>query len=433
MNATFTTAIRYFVDILCESPLRTGGSVRDPKSILLDAYQEPFVQGTSLAGAFRSWREDPSLFPGMEQRSPLSFSDLRLQASLEDDQTVQTVIRPRVRIDGKRGTSKGTGKFDMAALPAGTRGSFELIWTGHEDPHQAAERIEQYLSALNNGEITLGAQKSNGFGRVRITVRRRLYRMTDPADLEAWLKGSAVEDAQPIGLSSRMEQSVLFTVTAQVPSILVKAPGSNTGGSKAQNAYGKKGRTTTVFTQIEECGQRLIPGSSLKGCIRSQMTRICAPLNYETAALERLFGHENRRGTGGAAGVVRFSDGHLTREKTVKVPRIRINRLTGGIIDRSLFSDEAVDAGLSFEIRIPAAHKAGCAMLLYALRDLGLGLYELGSGTAVGRGRLSSTRIQISHADARAELCCTETGITLTDPDGLVAGWETELRKGAPL
>ena len=432
MNATFTTAIRYFVATRCESPLRTGGSVRDPKAILMDAYQEPFVQGTSLAGAFRNWREDPSLFPNTDLRSPLMFSDLRLTASLDQDQTVQTVIRPRVRIDGKRGTSKGTGKFDMAALPTGTTGHFELVLTGHEDPLQIAERIEQYLSALNNGEITLGAQKPNGFGRVSITVKRRIYRMTVPADLEAWLKGSNVEDAQPIELSSRMEQSVLFTVTAQVPGILVKAPGSNAGGGP-QNPYGKKGKTTTIFTQIEECGQKLIPGSSLKGTIRGQMTRICAPLKYETAALENLFGHENRRSTGGAAGVVRFSDGHLTQERTVKVPRIRINRLTGGIINQGFFSDEAVDANLSFEIRIPAAHKAGCAMLLYALRDLGLGLYELGSGTAVGRGRLKNTRIQICHADAQAELCCAETGITLTDPDGLVAGWEAELRRRAPL
>ena len=424
MNATFSKALRYFVEVVCESPLRTGGSSRDMKSILTDAYGTPFVQGSSLAGAFRSWQEDPELFSSTDARSPLIFSDLMLDM-------VEPVMRPRLAIDRKTGTNNGSAKFDMAALPAGTAGRFRLVWTGHADPGEIAPRIEAYLSALNSGEITLGAQRSNGFGRVHVTVRRRVYDMSSAEDRKAWLLGDRVTDAKPITLPDRVPPYAIFTVTTTVPALLIKGIGSKRGGDRR----GGKNTEGTIFAQLEENGRKIVPGSSLKGTIRSQMERICTVFGYDDKALKAaLFGYQNQKGTeGGAAGVLRFSDGTLTDLKTTRVPRIRINRLTGGVVGTGKFTDEPVRAALSFEIRVPADRKAGCALLLYALRDLGLGLYELGSGASVGRGRLSNTKITITHPEAGAILECTPQEVKLTDPQGLVAQWESELRKGASL
>lgn len=414
MKATFTKAIRYIVDIVCESPLRTGGSAKDPQSILRDADHQPFLQGTSLAGAFRSWRKDTDLFADPSHKSELMFSDLRLE-------DVEPVVRPRLRINGATGTADSSAKFDMAAVPAGTRGSFQLVWTGDSDPVEMAKKIEAYLSALNSGEITLGALKANGFGRLHVSAKRRIYDMTNPGDLEAWLLGNEVTDAETVVLSERMEQNVLFTVTATVPSILIKASGGNRSKGGAN------------FVQMREPGRTIAPGSSLKGTIRSQMARICPHFHRRPEELEQLFGHENRRGIGGTAGVLRFSDGILTEEKALRTYRIRINRLTGGVMGTGLFSEEPVAAALKFEIRVPADRQAGCALLLYALRDLGLGLYELGSGTAVGRGRLESVQVQIQGIHSQAALSCTKDGVKLNDPDGLVEGWERALKGGSRL
>lgn len=410
MKATFTKAIRYIVDIVCESPLRTGSSAKDTQSILRDAARLPFLQGTSLAGAFRSWREDADLFADTNHKSALMFSDLRLE-------DVTPVLRPRLRINGATGTAASNAKFDMAAVPAGTHGSFQLVWTGDSDPAKMAEKIEAYLSALNSGEITLGALKANGFGRLSVSAKRRIYDMSNPGDLEAWLLGSEVTDTEPVSLSERMEQNVLFTVTATVPSILIKASGGNRSQGGAH------------FIQMREAGRAIAPGSSLKGIIRSQMARICPHFHRRPEELEQLFGHENRRDVGGTAGVLRFSDGILTDEKALRTYRIRINRLTGGVMSTGMFTEEPVTASLKFEIRIPAERRAGCALLLYALRDLGLGLYELGSGTAVGRGRLEAVQVQISGPDSDAQLCCTKDGVELSDPDGLIARWEQALKE----
>lgn len=419
MNPTFTKAIRYFVEIECRSPLRTGSSERDPKAILLDSERVPFVQGTSLAGAFRAWMADPELFPETDRRSPLVFSDLRLE-------NAEPVLRPRLRIDPATGTAMHSQKFDTAALPAGTGGSFQLIWTGHADPQTMAQRIERYLAALNFGEITLGAQKTNGFGRVAVRAKRRIYDMSFSSDLDAWLLGEDVTDAQAIPLSTRMEQDVLFTVTAEAPALLIKAP-----GSKRETINGRD--NCSVFTPMAESGSYIVPGSSLKGSIRSQMARICPAVGYRPTDLENLFGRANRKSDGGAAGVIRFSDGQLADGKTNRVPRIRINRLTGGIMPQNIFFSDALGAAVTFEIRIPASHRAGCALVLYALRDLGLGLYELGSGSAVGRGRMQNLQVEILAPDGRASLRCTNGAVTLTDEDGLVARCTAELGKKVPL
>ena len=414
MNATFTTAVRYIVDIECRSPLRTGGSSRDPKTILRDSRNIPFVQGTSLAGAFRAWMDDPRLFCQNDLRSPLVFSDLRL------DDDVSQVLRPRLRIDGKTGTAARQAKFDTAAVPAGTRGRFELVWTGFDNPAAIAELIERYLSALNSGEITLGAQKTNGFGRVAVTARRRLYHMTDPGDLRAWLMGSDVDDAQVVSLSTRMERDILFTVSAYTPSLLVKSVSSR------QESKQTKGKS--VATSMKEAGRHIIPGSSLKGSIRSQMTRICPNFRYVPRDLEGIFGRPNSS-SGGAAGELRFSDAELRDEKVIHNSRIRINRLTGGIIPQNIVFSDSLCTAVSFEIRIPARHKAGCGLLMYALRDLGLGLYELGSGTAVGLGRLQDLRVDVLSPDGEASMACTDSGVTIADPNGLISQWNEALRK----
>ena len=414
MNPTFTTAIRYFVDVTCQAPLRTGSSKRSMEIILKNADDIPMLQGTSLAGSFRSWRKDAKLFGSQDEKSSLMFSDLIFQP-------VMPVIRPRVKINGKTGTIESSSKFDVAALPKGTTGSFQMIWTGNTDPEAMAPQLEAYLSALHSGEIVLGALKANGFGRVTLHVKRRMYRMTNPEDLEAWLLDDQVTDAQEIPLQVHTEKYVLFKVNATMPELLVKSASDDRS----------KGGGHSI--PMKENGTYFLPSSSLKGSIRGQMARICPLLNRSPMELEQLFGHANRQKQGGLAGVLRFSDGSLEKADSHQTNRIRINRLTGGVMYKSLLAANPVTAELSFEIRVPVQREAGCGLLLYALRDLGLGLYELGSGTAIGWGRAVKMTVEIQSPKGNATLSCHNQNMDLSDPDGLVAAWQKKLEGGASL
>ena len=143
---------------------------------------------------------------------------------------------------------------------------------------------------------------------------------------------------------------------------------------------------------------------------------------------ERLFGRMARCGDNGIAGRVRFEDGRLFDEKKRQITRIRINRFTGGVMRGGLFTEEPLSCGVELRISAPD-EPAACGLLLYALRDLGLGLYNLGSGGSVGRGYVSVREITVILPNGRkASLRFDEKRrCTALDPDGVFKAWLDEL------
>ena len=362
MNPTFTEALRYYVKLECLSPLRTGDQEGDLQQILRRRDGSPFLQGSSLAGALRDWRENTDLFGSNDEESAVIISDVNFQE-------YGMIVRPRLRMDPALGSAKTGGKFDIAALPAGTTGEFHLVWRGKNGMEKAAAAIEEYLSALSSGAIQLGSQKNNGFGRVKLTVRKRMYHMGQEEDLKAWLEGEeAAKAGEEIELSESVSGCVQFFVTAETENLLVKA---STG-----EGVGATGADAVPMT---EKGKVIVPGSSVKGAVRAHLGRIAPHLYPEAeniaAEIERLFGRNGSDGDNGVMGCIRFYDGVMEQASKKVKHRIRISRFTGGVMNRGLFSEETVGGTLKFSIRMPEEERAGCMLLLYGLRDLGIGLY----------------------------------------------------------
>lgn len=333
-------------------------------------------------------------------------------------------MRPRLRMDGATGTEATGGKFDVTALLPGTKGTFELVWQGNEPGEEIAPVIETYLAALQAGHIRLGAQKSNGFGRVSLDVTRRRYDLHQPEDLEAWLEDAPVEEPVALEETGWQDGIVEFQVTARLDRLLVKASESRGTGKDKVDA-----------SPMVENGKLLLPGSSLKGAIRAQMYKIAPYCLGSTgeACLEHFLGRASQKGKdgdgdNGIAGKARFSDGVFGSEKALatlpRAHRVRINRLTGGVMDKALFCEQPVTDTVEWTITAPAGEPAGCALLLFALRDLGLGLYSLGSGAAIGHGRAEWVRVKVS-APGRQTITLESSpdAVTLEDPDGVGASW----------
>lgn len=413
MEAAFTKALRYLVNVTCASPLRTGGTERDLQEILRYSDGTPFLQGTSLAGVMHGWRPDTALFGDGNQASALIVSDLIFSG-------LETVVRPRLSVDAVTGTAARGAKFDVAALPAGTVGTFRLTWTGTTDPAVAAAQIEAYLQAMNCGAITLGAQKSNGYGRVTLQVQKRTYHLTDPDDRRAWLRAEDISDWETVSLPQLPDEDVTFCVTAKVDSLLVKdATGEGTGDSGIH------------ARQMRQGDQPIVPGSSIKGALRGQINRILPCFaQVDASTVDAFLGRPAAAQDNGIAGKARFGDGIITQGKVVVTSRNRIDRITGGTMNRGLFAEETVSGDLRFDIRASKDHPAGLGLLLFALRDLGLGLCELGSGSNVGRGRLYDLQVQIRCGEQRACLQITDGTVSVADEDGLIAGWNGALKKG---
>lgn len=428
MSATFTRAVRYRVEAVCRTPLRTGGADGAVETVLRDWTGRPFVQGTSLAGALRGWLEgrDPegaeALFGSQAQSGSLMVSDGLFEAAAEQQ------TRPRLRIDGATGTAADGGKFDVAHIAAGSKLTFTLTWLGTEETMAQTGGVEQMLAALHAGEIRLGAQKTNGFGRVSLTVQKRSYRMEDGADRAAWLEDR--EDGTPLTLPRlTLGGQVVFTLTGRADSILIKS-----GAREMRPA--PKGGNRNVTVPLRENGRAILPGSSVKGAVRARVEAIAELLGLEKAVTEALFGRMSRRNENGEnqdnglPGKVRFEDAVLSGSGQ-EISRIRINRFTGGVIRQGLFVEEPLQSEVTLRITLPEEETRGCGLLLYALRDLGLGLYNLGSGGAMGRGYLAVDAIRAQAPDG-TQACLRfdrDRRCTMEDPDGLFARWLDAVRR----
>lgn len=419
MRATFTRAARYQVQATCQSPIRTGGTGLTAEQLLTDAHGRPYFQGTSLAGALRAYHQTAfgeektrRLFGDLDGAGHIVISD----GDFSGDPVWET--RPRLRIDGKTGAAAEGGKFDMVHLPIGTKQNFVITWMGSEEDEAELSQIEQMLSALHRGYIRLGGQKSNGFGRVTLEVRKQLYRMEDFRDRTAWLEEQ--DHSAPIVLPP-VEQPgrIVFELQGHADSILVKAGAAERRGTK------------NVTVSIQEQGVPILPGSSVKGTLRNRVAQIGALLG-EPGVEEVLFGRGSADGDNGAAGQVVVDDVRLSSDRKREISRIRINRFTAGVMRQGLFTEEPVCSPVTLKISVPQDLEFLCRYLVYALRDLGLGLYNLGSGGSIGRGYLQVESINVTMPDGRSGVLRfdRQRNCTMEDAEGVLQALCSKSKEG---
>lgn len=412
MKATFTYAVRYRVTAVCQTPLRTGGADGDTESVLRDSHNKAFLQGTSIAGALKEWLNSEassdlaeSLLGSSQAAGRLVISD----ALFEDD---AQYVRPRLRIDHAAGSAADHGKFDVAHIGVGAKLHFSLTWLGTKEYVDELKTVEHMLSALNSGSIRLGAQKSNGFGRVTLTASKRIFDMTDTADRRAWLDD--VDDGAALTLPEEGSEcsKVCFTVTGWMDSVLVRA------------AAAQQEEKGSYIPNLVEGGSPVIPGSSVKGAVRARAEVIAAAVGLDSVLIQNLFGREAEGEDNGKPGQVWFKDVQMKENNKKKITRIRINKFTGGVARGGLFKEEPVSGAVELHITAPN-DPVDCALLLYALRDLGAGLYNLGSGGAIGRGYMTKCAIKAEAPDGRRATLTFDTPLvcSLDDPNGLAAEW----------
>lgn len=427
MKAAYNAPVLYRITAKMASPLRTGGTDGDTEAVLRDAAGRPFVQGTSIAGAVREWLDihEPKytnrLMGGHRGSGRLVFSDGVFGPEAEQ------YIRPRLRIDPVTGTAADGAKFDLAHIGSGANLYFTITWLG-DTPQQKDEMavVEQVLAAMDAGEICLGGQKTNGFGRLQLQVCRRAFDLTKEEDRSAWLKAWQ-DESKPLGdkitLPKLQNPSyVRFKLKGVADSLLVRAAAveQKEGKGKDKDKDGKGSYTPN----ITEGGYPVLPGSSVKGSIRGRATAIAALVGLDSQKLDEIFGRDAKDGDDGIAGKVSFADLQLRplREAPV-ITRIRINKFTGGVIHQGLFQEQPVCAPVTLGITAPD-DSITCALLLYALRDLGYGLYNLGSNGSIGRGLIRTESIDMEAPDGRKASIKMDGGnAVLQDPNGLVAEW----------
>lgn len=430
----YSNVVKYLVTAICIEPLHIGSAMGEEETVLIHPVDGiPFVQASSLAGVFRNYYEKRNGFKEMqklfgvselseksnasEHASRVSFSD----GTFEHNVTLE--LRPRVKLNPisgtcdtsvVSGTEENVGhKFQTEYIGAGAKFTFEVYLYDIEKQ----EKLEEIFSALSQGIVQIGGQKSNGCGYLQIEkLYLKEFNLKNEEGREDWANEDSlskkaytdvtkeicenhiIEDVYEFKIYGKTENELL------IKSIAVTEYGKNTPGCmNIQNA--KK--------------QYIVPASSLKGAIKSQMKKIAGYLHCESLISE-AFGTGKEKDTEGIVGCLRFYDTVVgekeENDKKALSHRIHIDKFTGGVMHGSLFTEKNVFGAVHIRIGVKQCENRDkiCAILLMALRDLAIGTMSIGGGANVGKGiiEVSSIQIQCPKEQVNAEIDFVTGNIT---------------------
>lgn len=429
----YNKIIHYDINAVCVTPLHVGNAGGDKGRILIDEISgTPFIQGSSIAGVFREsctekevseWFGNPSR--EKPDQSRISFSDGHI-----DEDGFKLEMRTRVSIEPKTGSVKSektrendisSGQLfdiEMVSAEAGFSFSITAFAEGDEKASEAKKLIRKLLSRVENGEIRFGGQGSNGFGRAKLkNVFESVYdlcsetKSNEVLGRKEWAKGEKNHEdiSKDIKKESLDIDDYRICFTFGLPNgLLIKG-----------NFVNAMLLSENLKRQLEEKdipdsmsiadgnGKFIIPGSSMKGVLRNRVKMIAEKLNLKLNIEEKGFGDKD------VSSRIRVEDTIIEDPEAVLSRRIRINKWTGGVMNRALFSEAIVGGKASVEISVQsgtdgekwteADAKRLSGLIIYAIRDLGLGLTGLGSTNSIGRGMIELYSITLKVPGGREE------------------------------
>lgn len=353
--------------------------------------RQVYMPGTTLAGAFRSYVKDNIDIDDKKLFGDKNLSKFFIYDSYADFEKYET--RPSVKIDEYTGANEGKGKFDRYYVGAGHKFNlkFEVYADSKEDKESYKEVVYELLSALDSGDIMIGSYKSIGAGSMEIKeIFEEDIDLSDKKQLFSYLKGQ--EKYKKIEKSTLKKDNAENIVTFELKGdlktpILIKGNDSldykRPDGENITNADGKY----------------FIPGSSIKGVVRSESRKILKSLNKEYIE-ENIFGSSNDNVEDKSASKVRFFDAFIEKDLKAIYNRIKIDKFTGGVRKSAILNDEP----LTGEINLLAKYyckgeekeiNTAIGLISVIFKNIAIGEVAFGSGNSIGRGRVDGKRLVI--------------------------------------
>lgn len=425
------------------SPLIIGGGTSEYGEtdivVVKDARGWPYIPGSSLAGVLRShfrnyaWvgttsgqeavdiGKQAEMFWGsagsggsakQRYQSALNCRD----AVLEDTCTASVVIRDGVKIDPLTGTAEDKKKYDYEITEPGVRFGLNLECTLRSPANTFSFRslLAWIALRLEKGDINLGAMSGKGFGRVRLVdwvLEEFLFdRHEDdnsPRRVLAWLDRFASLELchEPRIWPAARLRELAGAFVSERRDFTVDARFNIKTSLIVRSYPGKPEEPDAVH--IKSQGRNVLPGTTVKGALRSRALRIVNTLGGPGPAMcAELFGDSGEDDPKQAVGGrFRCEETPVTIQAIVEEiqKRVRIDRFTGGVMPGALFDSQPLwpsaasgqsPVRIRFSIDNYRDWEAGLALLL--LKDLWTGDLPLGGEKNVGRGVLNGVRAVIS-------------------------------------
>lgn len=457
-------------ELVADSPIHVGGADTGHSSDLplaIDGQDRYYLPGTSTAGAIRAWEmtvDDDAIWGHADKNDG--------QASFIIIDDAPAIDAPRAELWHGVGIDRCTGgaangiKFDRQILPQGTRFRFRLQRevSSAQDLPEARARMGRLLLALEKGQIPFGAAQTRGFGRMHLErATGSEHGWSKKEEILAWLRG-AQTDAIPQWRACA--ETSTHTETTQYHITIHWRP---RGPLMSKSAYDGMDVDMLPFVSRARNGNYALtlPGSSIKGALRSHAERIIRTVldndcnaqskqhfeQTDVPLVRELFGAARtpdrkddgaRKTTPPAArgllavetcyAEISLPDSDLEKisvdfaawkpadtqvRKLHKADHVAIDRWTGGASDGALYNAIEPDRGLEWEpIRLHIDLRRGeryaeRALLWLVLCDLAAGRIPLGFGVNRGYGDILIDHLELSGLDNAPPL-------TLSVRDGVI-------------
>ena len=325
---------------------------------------------------------------------PIRKSALTFHAvSFPADQKMTT--RHGVGIDRATGAASDGALYEHEFLPRGTRFNIRITAEGRDAEKMENEQsegipepassgavkklLELIVDVLTSDTVSLGGRTGSGQGKIRVIEPklRRISGTTDagtltaPADILDALIGQD-EEGTPIPLELggwALEEPARITIHWWSPTGVFIAEDRKLTRERQAKARAEGNPEAPEITEplrdpsVDwEDAQLLIPGTSIRGTLRSRASRIARTVLAARGDLEPLASHNIHEQIAAEPNLVRYMFGcteyrgavsvhdcrsveHGTR---VEVTHNAIDRWTGGVVDGGLFT-EAVYLGTEWE------------------------------------------------------------------------------------
>ena len=333
----------------------------------------------------RRLRSDDSL--------PIRQSALTFHAvSFPADQPMTT--RHGVGIDRTTGAASDGALYEHEFLPRGTGFNIRITAEGRDDETMGRDQsegipgpassesvkklLEVIVDVLTSGAVCLGGRTGSGQGTIQVIEPklRRTGKTTDPgaltapADVLDALIGED-EEGTPIPLELggwSLEEPARIRINWWSPTGIFIAEDEKLTKQRKEEAQKKDPTANGVTEPLRDPSvpwdeaQLLIPGTSIRGALRSRASRIARTVLSAKDKLPTFTSHDLHEQITAEPNLVRYMFGSTEyrgavtvhdclstkRGKRIEVTHNAIDRWTGGVIDGGLFT-EAVYLGTHWE------------------------------------------------------------------------------------
>ena len=341
---------------------------------------------------YRRLRSDDSL---PIRQSALTFHAVSFPEYKDSDSGGSPLPRRHgVGIDRTTGAASDGALYEHEFLPRGTKFDIRITAEGRDDEPMGRDQsegipgpassdtvkklLEVIVDVLTSGAVCLGGRTGSGQGTIQVIEPklRRTGKTTDtgaltaPADVLDALIGED-EERTPIPLELggwSLEEPARIRINWWSPTGIFVAEDEKLTKQRKEEARKKDPTANGVTEPLRDPSvpwdeaQLLIPGTSIRGALRSRASRIARTVLAAKDKLPTFTSHDLHDQIAAEPNLVRYMFGSTEyrgavtvhdclsteRGKRIEVTHNAIDRWTGGVIDGGLFT-EAVYLGTHWE------------------------------------------------------------------------------------